>query len=746
MALPAQRTGILVVDKPSAALVPAAGTDQLSVSGFRQQMGDFTAPPLQLNIGGNQSGGNALFRHVAGTFTHNNGLVLIDPYYAPCAGATYTMEVGPNARFHDLEIAVANGCGQLGTLTTAVGDTVHADRNLRLSNGVVNGLLGFGGDLFVEAGADGGSGEVVFEHPTAAQSYWWDPAVPRSCRVVVNKASGSVTPASSPSASMSGLKLVSGHFQAPSHILRIGGTWPTPTVLVNHQGGTFDHNGGTTILDPRSAGCTARDMTLATSPAMLFNKLRLEGVTNCSTPRFLIPATDTLACADSLYYVNSPVNTGVVSCMGHVVVQPAFDGGSAKLVFNGSGTQHFDLTGATALFDGDIVLHKPAGKVVLDSPLLMDAGAAQKLDLRQGLLESAAAALLVLGDNVTATNANPASFVQGPMRKVGNDAFWFPIGANDTAYAPIRISAPANVAHHFTAEYVQTDPDAVPYPTAMRDFTLDHLSRCEYWMLNRTNGTSAVTVSLTWAARSCGVTDPADLRVARWDGSQWKDRGNGSWSGTPVSGTIVSNGAVNAFGPFTLGSSSTGNPLPVELVSFEAVPGGDHVDLRWITVSEQDNSHFVVERTMDGVAFTPVVQVPGAGNSQHMITYTNTDPAPWSGLSYYRLKQVDFDGNTTLSDLVPVHFRGASPDALLYPNPTDGSVLWLQLSAVQDEVATIIVLDAEGRTVASWAERLDSGQQRIDLARPVRLIAGAYTVHVAHGGATEQLPLVVSHR
>src|SRR5690606_36075626 len=79
--------------------------------------------------------------------------------------------------------------------------------------------------------------------------------------------------------------------------------------------------------------------------------------------------------------------------------------------------------------------------------------------------------------------------------------------------------------------------------------------------------------------------------------------------------------------------------LPITLVSFQAEAAAGAVYLAWATATEQDNAQFTVERSADAQQFTPVLHLPGAGNSGQMPHYTATDDAPLPGVSYYRLRQ-----------------------------------------------------------------------------------------------------------
>jgi len=101
-----------------------------------------------------------------------------------------------------------------------------------------------------------------------------------------------------------------------------------------------------------------------------------------------------------------------------------------------------------------------------------------------------------------------------------------------------------------------------------------------------------------------------------------------------------------------------GVALPIELISFEAkMNDNKQVDIFWATASEQNNDFFTIERSTDGLNWEIVTTVAGAGNSINRIDYHAYDARPVSGISYYRLKQTDFDGAFEYSYIVSV-FNG----------------------------------------------------------------------------------------
>lgn len=157
-----------------------------------------------------------------------------------------------------------------------------------------------------------------------------------------------------------------------------------------------------------------------------------------------------------------------------------------------------------------------------------------------------------------------------------------------------------------------------------------------------------------------------------------------SWSVTDINSTEFgaalsatrSNGnlQVDHF-RITVYSTST---LPIELLEFTAEPAGNEVRTKWVTATEQNNDYFVVERTQDGVTFESIGTVDGAGNSAFAHSYELFDPDPLEGVSYYRLKQVDFNGIYTYSPFAAVTFTHHI-ETSVYPNPSsDGVFTFLQ--------------------------------------------------------------------
>src|SRR5688572_1178487 len=123
----------------------------------------------------------------------------------------------------------------------------------------------------------------------------------------------------------------------------------------------------------------------------------------------------------------------------------------------------------------------------------------------------------------------------------------------------------------------------------------------------------------------------------------------------PAMSNVTAIGATDVY-IFKLKDSTS--PLPVELISFDAVPvDNNKVKLDWITATEINNDYFTVEHSLDTYEWEKVTQVPGYGNSNTNIEYEAWDVDPYEGISYYRLKQTDFDGQFSYSGIEKVSLK-----------------------------------------------------------------------------------------
>jgi hypothetical protein len=142
--------------------------------------------------------------------------------------------------------------------------------------------------------------------------------------------------------------------------------------------------------------------------------------------------------------------------------------------------------------------------------------------------------------------------------------------------------------------------------------------------------------------------------------------------------------------------------LPVSLIDFNADKTEDEqVLIQFKTVSETNNAYFDVERSADGSRYEPIGRVDGAGTSAVVQKYAFTDPKPLLGINYYRLRQVDFDGQFAFSP-VATAFVGTVARLYLVPNPVSEEATVIYPGGFS-ETSTWHVYDQSGRLVLEGA-------------------------------------------
>ena len=180
-------------------------------------------------------------------------------------------------------------------------------------------------------------------------------------------------------------------------------------------------------------------------------------------------------------------------------------------------------------------------------------------------------------------------------------------------------------------------------------------------------------------------------------------------------------------------------PLPVQLTRFVAVAVGPDALLNWETAQEVNNHHFEVERSLDGTTFASIGLVAGKGNSLVASTYYYTDAgasARTADVLYYRLRQVDYDGESSFSPVQTVRFRHAGASVALYPNPAT-SAATLDLSQLPAGDYTVQVFETTGRLVQRATYQ--AGKHVLSLES---LPTGTYFVKVQGTSLNTVLPLI----
>jgi|GEM_PF-1257738 len=113
-------------------------------------------------------------------------------------------------------------------------------------------------------------------------------------------------------------------------------------------------------------------------------------------------------------------------------------------------------------------------------------------------------------------------------------------------------------------------------------------------------------------------------------------------------------------------------PLPIELLSLTVHSEGSKNKLEWTTASEKNNDYFTLEKSADALEFKEIAKIKGAGNSSSILNYSSYDNSPYMGKNYYRLKQTDFNGDITYSNVAVIsNYYAQMGVSSVYPNPSN---------------------------------------------------------------------------
>ena len=349
-----------------------------------------------------------------------------------------------------------------------------------------------------------------------------------------------------------------------------------------------------------------------------------------------------------------------------------------ELNFVGTGAQRYNQ-GSSTLNLNRVTIDKPSGDLSLSSEM--------RLKANTGILTLNRGKILTNGEHVTVRNSdpvsvsegNPNSYIEGILvRFVNNTGLYdFPLGYGSVGFQRARIDFTSNAFSYLTAEFKPWAPIANPL------YQVECLGVYDQYPLNHgyfdisanTNPTSAL-YDMTLYNR--GYTNNGlalGWTIMKNSGSGWHLDGNCE----PSSASQVTRTGLSGFSLFATAQSST--PLPIELVSFtgQAQPAGNL--LQWTTASEVNNELFILESSHDGISFEEVVQIEGANNSSSLLDYEFFHHVQEAGVFYYRLKQRDFDGTMTSSEVIAVERELSGRTPMVFPRPSTG-IIYVQLNDV----------------------------------------------------------------
>jgi len=197
-------------------------------------------------------------------------------------------------------------------------------------------------------------------------------------------------------------------------------------------------------------------------------------------------------------------------------------------------------------------------------------------------------------------------------------------------------------------------------------------------------------------------------------------------------GTVGGCGNDFAIDDMKLALCPSGGPMPVTFMNFTAQQKGSGVSLEWSTAQEINNSYFEVQRSADGnIDWEDIAQVAGAGNSQVVKNYNAFDNSPLSGMNYYRIKQVDYDGNYKFSNVVSIKTDLNNTGVSVLANPFYNT-LSIGFNSATSQIVSARLIDITGRQIAIEKWSVSAGNSIKNFSNVSGLQQGLYILSITN--------------
>ena len=301
------------------------------------------------------------------------------------------------------------------------------------------------------------------------------------------------------------------------------------------------------------------------------------------------------------------------------------------------------------------------------------------LTLTNGKIQLSSSDLtMAVASSISGASASSYIVTNGTGRlkmSVGLSSVVFPIGA--ATYLPLTL-----VSNSGTIVYTVGVIDGITGNDGITQIVTHSVN--ETWDITAASSTSGADITLQWNGTNelTGFNRTTSYILSRtaipggWSAAQSAGAATGS---NPYTRAITSM-SLNAGTKTYLGISDNVSPLPVTLISFEAVLRNNEVISSWTTASEINNMGFNLERSVDGLSWQTLGFVEGHGTTNYLYNYHFTDQnLPLNtNVVYYRLKQIDFNAAFAYSSIRSIHFDVNKPEGNMqltaFPNPVTGNL------------------------------------------------------------------------
>ncbi|MEX0812796.1 MAG: Calx-beta domain-containing protein [Chitinophagales bacterium] len=393
----------------------------------------------------------------------------------------------------------------------------------------------------------------------------------------------------------------------------------------------------------------------------------------------------------------------------------AFEPRNAEVELNGAVEQSITSNG-TAFYDLTISGSGPY-------QLLDDVSVNNVLNLQNGIISTQSNKLIISNSAEAAiTNYSTDAFINGNLERAvtsGDNEYFFPVGngENTTNYHPAEVASNSlvgvnNITVYFSNVERHSDEDMEAV-----DSWLDYQALCHdgLWIITPDQQPSGGTYNVKlYIINMAGLEDNKFAVIKRPEGAPdakaWSAQGSinaKNGQGRKISDGYALRMDLSSFSEFGIGEGSeSGDGLPVELMYFNAFKNGDKAQLEWLTATEINSDAFEIQRSDNAIDFKSIGRVEAQGNSVEEVEYVFIDKKPLKGDNYYRLKQIDKDGQYEIFPVKQVYFDTFNKEieVNIYPNPSNGKHLNIDLKNIarEDQRLELKIYDTRGRQVFEY--------------------------------------------
>ncbi|MBK6266182.1 DUF11 domain-containing protein [Marivirga sp. S37H4] len=518
--------------------------------------------------------------------------------------------------------------------------------------------------------------------------------------------------------------------------------------ILNLVSGTLSVEDNTLTIRNPIAGSTANLLTNSTSSISIegsaagmilptqathLNSLRLNNGNGLTLSNDLI-----LEGALNLTTGTLTMNTNSLTLNGHINSTNGTLSGDidASLTINGAGNAGVLAISTTNNYVNNFEFNRNNGRITIENDLKI----AGNLILTNGVVKTDNGIIWVENTDPDAISSfGEDAFINGKLRRcvIADQSYNFPVGSpNHLENAWIHFSA-ISEATCIDAEFNAGHRGNAPNGLNVGPNQVNDVLNYGFWTIKPTSPSVVVTydISITSRGHTNGNIFTNHILLKRdSELNDWSILGDhmalnevGSFN-NPIT---VSRANLSGFSDFSVGVSSDG-PLPISLVYFKGEIINDAAELTWQTASEINNDYFELEKSKDGENFDIIGIIEGQGTKYEPTNYRFFDTGENSGTTYYRFRQIDYDGKYSYSPVVVIQFKEKAGNISLFPNPVKNT-----LNIVFEEgnisKAQIQLFDNMGRMVINQAHTVENNRLSVDVSG---LSAGSYQLKVESPSAT----------